>query len=128
MSPAYPKPGKKLRPPVKVFPDGREQCDLKTKLGQDDYSRRKRAMWERQKGRCSLMITTLCKLMQGKLPFSECTFEHSAGRGAGKRDDRIEKLNPETGKMEPINSVACSWCNNEKGSRPLSAVLADVVP
>lgn len=92
------------------------------KAGRDEYARRKRVMWERQGGICSLMITADCRRKQGKVPFNECSFEHTVGRGGGKRDDRIEI----DGK--PNNSIACWWCNSKKGSRSLSAALADVVP
>lgn len=118
----FPKPGKKAVAPIKVFRGDREVCNRHTKAGRDEYDRRKRVMFERQRGICSLMLTSQCKLKQGRMPFRECTFEHTQGRGGGKRDDRIEI----DGK--PYNSVACPWCNCEKGSRPLSAVLADVVP
>lgn len=127
MTRAFPKPSevRKNCPAVKVFLDGREICQLKSKAGQDEYSRRKRIMWERQGKKCSLMITSDCKRKQGKLAFGECTFEHDNGRGhgGGKRDDRIEIGG------KPINSVACWFCNNKKGSQPLSAFLNEhVIP
>jgi hypothetical protein len=110
----FPKPSqiKKPKPAVRVYPDGREVCNLKTKAGRDEYSRRKRVMWDRQGGICSLRITPRCRALKGKVKFLACTFEHDEGRGSGgsRRQDRIEK----DGK--PINSIACWWCNAKKGS------------
>lgn len=76
------------------------------------------------------MITARCLQQQGRLSLELATFEHSDGRGMGgaKRDDRIYRPNRETGKMEPFNAVACPWCNTKKGSRSLSAALADLIP
>jgi hypothetical protein len=126
MIPAYPKPGqvKKPKVPVKVFPDGREVCDLKTKAGHDEYRARVRAMLTRQNGKCGLMITPQCKMKQGKLSFEYATFDHSNGRGAkgAKRDDRIFIKGVEQ------NMAVCPWCNSAKGSRPLSDFLTEAVP
>ena len=47
-------PKKPPKPAVKVMKDGREICDQLTKAGRDEYERRKRLMWERQKRRCCL--------------------------------------------------------------------------
>jgi hypothetical protein len=120
--PAFPKPGQIKKKPeaVKVFPNGREICNIKCKTGLDEYLRRKRIMWERQNKKCGLQIAPQCKERQGRLLIDECTFDHDNGRGGGKQDDRIEKPNPETGKMEPVNHAVCWWCNSLKGSRPLS--------
>lgn len=106
MLPAFPKPSqvKKQRPAVKVMKDGREICQLNTRAGQDEYARRKEAMWERQ--------GKLCCLCWKKLAKGLMTFEHDEGRGhgGGHRDDRIEV----NGK--PINGVAHPLCNVKKGS------------
>lgn len=131
--PAFPKPRqiKQTRPPVKIFADGREICDLKTKAGHDEYSARKRKMWDRQAHKCCLQISRICKLRQGRLPWEEAQFEHTLGRTAGKRDDRIEvpdERYPEGNVMRPINGVACPWCNSQKGSRSLSEALKDLIP
>ena len=41
-------PKKAPKPMMKVFPDGREVLDLKTRAGADEYQRRKLEMWDRQ--------------------------------------------------------------------------------
>lgn len=114
MIPAFPKPKdkKKVRESMKVFPDGREILDLKTKSGSDEYQRRKLAMWDRQGKRCALQITDICKQRQGRWPKDETTFDHEFGRGmgGGKRDDRIEI----DGK--PVSAAVCGYCNCARGS------------
>jgi hypothetical protein len=108
---------KSAAPTVKVLRDGREIVNLLTKAGHDEYQRRKRVMWERQGRRCCLERWVIgCP---GKLAWADCVFEHQDGRGmdAGHRDDRIEKPNPKTGKMEHYNGVAHPECNSAKGSR-----------
>lgn len=91
----------------------------------DKYRGWVKEMLMRQGGKCGLMITPQCKLTQGRLSFAYATFDHSAGRGSNghKRDDRIYN-----DKGESQNMAVCPWCNSLKASRPLSAVLADVVP
>jgi len=98
------------------YEDGREVCNLLTKAGRDEYARRKRVMWLRQGKRCCL--EGWAKDCPGALKWAEALFEHQDGRGmdGGKRDDRIEKPNRKTGKMEPYNGVAHAWCNGKKGS------------
>ncbi len=110
-------PKKAPKPMMKVFPDGREVLDLKTRAGADEYQRRKFEMWGRQGKRCALQITDICKQRQGRWPRNETQFDHENGRGGGKQDDRIEVLDPETGKMKPQNGVVCPYCNSAKGSR-----------
>ena len=86
--PAFPKPSQVKRelPHVKVFPDGREVCQTRLDKpegaeGRAEYKRRKKAMWERQKGICCLYgFLPSCP---GKLLLKEATFEHEDGRGAG---------------------------------------------
>jgi hypothetical protein len=114
--PAFPKPGqiKKVIPWIKIFPDGREILNLKTKAGSDEYQRRKLEMWERQGRRCALQITEICKQRQGRWPKDEIQFGHEVSRGGGKQDDRIEV----DGK--PRNRALCAWCNSLQGSRPIS--------
>jgi len=118
----FPKPKDVKKPPrpmMKVFPDGREILDLKTKAGADVYQRRKLEMWDDRQGkRCALMITDICKQRQGRWPKDEIQFDHEHGRGAGKRDDRIEVLRD--GKMVPQNAAVCPWCNSAKGSRKMA--------
>ena len=108
---------KKEQPAVKVMKDGREICNQLTKAGRDEYERRKFAMRDRQGKRCCLEgIIPDCP---GFLAKADTTFEHEDGRGfdGAHRDDRIEILNPKTGKMEWINGAAHSVCNSKKGSR-----------
>ena len=98
-------------PAVHIFKDGREVCRFNTLAGRLEYQRRKRIMWERQKGKCFLC---------GKpLAWDDSTFEHEDGRGmnGAKRDDRIEK----DGK--PYNGAAHLFCNTRKGSMSLTQFL-----
>jgi hypothetical protein len=93
------------------FSDGREVCDLLTKAGRDEYQRRKRRMWERQKRRCCLEgYLAGCR---GTLRWTEAVFEHQDGRGmdGAHRDDRTER------EGRPYNGAAHSWCNYLKSSR-----------
>jgi hypothetical protein len=99
--------------------DDREICDLLTKAGRDEYARRLRAMWLRQKKRCCLEgYIAGCP---GYLKIAEATFEHQDGRGmnGGHRDDRAEKLDKKSGAMKPYNGVAHWQCNREKGSKKI---------
>ena len=103
---ALPKPQDKPRrsgDAVKVLPGGRERC-LDNAAGRRLYAERRHAMWERQKG--------LCGICHQWIPEGEETFEHSDGRTAGHRDDRIVN---ELG--EEINCAAHGWCNGLKGSK-----------
>jgi hypothetical protein len=119
-------PKKPPKPMMKVFPDGREILDLKTTAGATEYQRRKLEMWERQGRRCALQITDICKQRQGRWPKNETQFDHEHGRGGGKQDDRIEVLDPETGKMKWQSATVCAWCNSAKGSRKMAYNLAFV--
>lgn len=100
--PAFPKPGqiKKVKPAFKTLRDGREICDLLTKAGRDEYTRRKRVAWEQQKGVCAI-----CHL---KLNWGDATVDHKKvrGMGGGSRDDRQENL-------AAVHYV----CNTKRGSR-----------
>ena len=115
--PAFPKPSQVKRelPHVKVFPDGREVCQTRLDHpegaeGRAEYKRRKKAMWERQKGICCLYgFLPECP---GKLLLKLATFEHEDGRGGGKRDDRISLPDGTW-----INGVSHLMCNSLKGSR-----------
>jgi len=112
-------PQVQLAPPqvvVRVMKDGREVINLLKKAGRDLYEQRKRAMWERQGRRCCL--ESRVKGCPGKLAWADCVFEHQDGRGmeAGHRDDRIERPDPKTGKMEPYNGAAHARCNALKMS------------
>lgn len=104
-------------PAVKVLRDGREICNLLIKAGRDEYERRKRAMWERQKRRCCL--EGKIKECPGALKIAEAVFEHQDSRGmnGGHRDDRIERPDKATGEMKPYNGAAHPRCNFLKGSR-----------
>ena len=99
---------------VKIFRDLREVCNQLTKAGRDEYQRRKRVMWDRQNGRCGLIISPQCKQRNGYWPFTEIQFGHDISRGGGKQDDRIEV----DGK--PKNHALCSWCNSMQGSRAIT--------
>jgi hypothetical protein len=113
MIPAFPKPGQVKKKPVavRVLRDGREKVNLLCKEGRDEYTRRKRVMWERQKGICCLYgIIPGCP---GKLALGDAMFEHELGRTAGHLDDRVEV----NGRW--INGSAHSVCNSKKGSRKI---------
>jgi len=120
--PMFPKPGDIKNEPVhvRIMKDGREICNQMTKAGRDEYERRKRVMWERQGRTCCLKGHI--KVCPGALRWSDAMFEHQDGKshGGGTHDDRIEKLNPKTGKMEPYNGVAHAICNSLKGSRKIN--------
>lgn len=92
---------------VRIFPDGREVC-LNNAEGKRLYQRRKKAMYDRQSGLCSLCGTWM--------RLEEATFQHGVprGMGAGFRDDRIDV---QTGEGEYVNSVAHGSCNGQQGSR-----------
>ena len=115
---AFPKPSEVRKKPevVKVFPSGREVCNLNTKAGMDEYVHRVDVMFARQGKRCGLIISPQCKERNGKWPRNMICFGHfsSRGMGAGKRDDRIEV----NGK--PQSKALCPFCNIEQGSRPMS--------
>lgn len=93
----------KRKIPAVEVKGGREVC-TKTAAGLREYCRRTEAMWERQRGLCSI-----CGL---PMRIEEATFEHDDGRGhgGGHRDDRIEVDG------EPKNSAAHGICNVRKGS------------
>lgn len=118
--PQFPKPmdqKKSPKPAVKVYKDGREVCDLTTKAGRDEYSRRVDIMFDRQGKRCGLMIAPQCKEKKGRWPRNMMQFGHARSRkfGGSAREDRIEI----DGK--PTDSRAlCPWCNSLQSSRPIT--------
>jgi hypothetical protein len=118
---AFPKPKDTKRQPVDavaVRPDGREVCDLNTSAGRLAYKRKVRDMADRQSGICCLFGHSPVCHPRGLLLGYTVTFEHEQGRGGGKRDDRIEKPDPENpGKVIRINGAAHMTCNSWKGSR-----------
>jgi|ERR1700677_239476 len=103
-----------------VFRDGRTKINQLCKAGRDLYQSRKRIMWERQDGKCCLYGHFPECLgnrpgRNGRIPFTECVFEHENGRGGGKQDDRIEAM--KDGKLVKQNGASCPFCNSRKGSR-----------
>ena len=118
---------KKESPAVKIMRDGREIFNQLTKAGRDEYRGRTRKMFDRQGGRCGLIISPQCQRRNGRWPFDEIQFGHEVSRGGGKQDDRIEVLDPKTGKLKPQNRALCSWCNSLQGSRPMSD-FEEVIP
>ena len=112
---AFPKPKDDKRfyaPPVTIFPDGREVCNMLTSAGRTEYGDRVTRMLERQNGICCLHgHAPMCP---GALNRQGATFEHEGGRGSGggKHDDRIELPDGTW-----INGAAHRECNNWKGSR-----------
>lgn len=97
-------PPRPPKPAVKVYLGGREECNLKTKAGKEEYRERTEQMAQRQGFRCAL-----CSLL---MLHGEETFDHECSRGGGKRDDRIFK---EDGTWQ---NAAAHWiCNYKKGSK-----------
>jgi hypothetical protein len=109
--PAFPKPNQVKREPVaiKVYRDGREVCNLKTRLGFETYHKRKWEMRGRQGLRCC--FEGFLPECPGYLRPADCSFDHEHKRGAGKQDDRIE--------VDGIwqNGAAHFTCNSLAGSR-----------
>lgn len=105
---------------VRIMKDGREVCNLLCKEGRDIYMARIEEMRLRQGKRCCLFGHI--EGCPGALNKADATFEHEDGRGhgGGHRDDRIEILDPETGKIKWINGAAHSWCNSRKASTRIS--------
>ena len=93
------------KPAVKVFPDGREVCNLKVKAGKQEYYQRTITMLIDQMMRCAICHRPLDIIW--------AYFDHEAGRGSGggHRDDRIEV----DGHKQ--NAAVCRRCNSEKGSK-----------
>ena len=89
---------------VRVYPDGREVCDTKTRAGNEEYRRRVKLMWERQQRHCSLCGRPMA--------LGNATFEHQRRRGMGAawRQDAIEDKDG-----NPINSAAHWVCNGVRG-------------
>lgn len=104
------------------YPDGREICDQKSKLGRDTYHDRKLKMWVRQGKRCALQITDICRERGGRWPQDEIQFDHENGRTSSKHDDRIWIQDLKTGELRRANGSVCPWCNSAKGSRKLPYV------
>jgi hypothetical protein len=122
---AFPRPADVKKEPVIIRyakdGSGREQINLLTKQGMDLYIERKKQMWLRQSKKCCLFgYFSQCAgaLREGRVAFEQTVFEHEAGRTAGKRDDRIEKM--VDGKLKRINGASCGFCNLAKGSRRIN--------
>lgn len=88
--------------------DGAEVCILDTHRGRTEYRARTWAMAERQRGLCADC---------GKPMGDDVTFDHANGRGAGKRDDRIEV----DGRWQ--NAALHLRCNSSRGSRRMPYVI-----
>lgn len=100
MLPCFREKRKKL-PPIEIFPNGREVCNMASAEGRRTYRSRTLDMWRRQDQICAF-----CSLWMYKP-----TFDHEQGRTVGKQDDRIEV----NGKWK--NAAICEHCNILKGSR-----------
>ncbi len=122
---AFPKPkdcARESLPAFRTMPDGREICGThgkhRCKTGTVEYRSRVVKMLARQEGICCLYgYNPDCP---GRLSVSEATFEHEYGRGAGNRDDRLERPDPRTGEMVWLNGAAHLLCNGWKGSRKIN--------
>lgn len=119
----FPKPKDVRREPeaVRVYPGGREVCNMLCVEGKREYRRRVLAMLSRQHGMCCLYGH--CPDCPGVLLPAEATMEHEFGRGSGgsKRDDRIELPDGTW-----INGASHGACNTWKGSRyiPYNAAIS----
>lgn len=82
-------------------------CNTKTAAGRERYNGIRDDMYERDHGICCG-----CKRHIAK---GEETFEHSDGRGGGKRNDLAEYVKP-NGEVV-VNRVMHLTCNGAKGSR-----------
>lgn len=104
-----PKPPKRKKPPVKVYPCGREVCS-KTVAGRGIYTLRTMQMVSRQHWKCAICGRDFGYRDDETNP---ATFDHALGRGMGAaiRDDRIEI----DGQWN--NAALCLNCNTAKGSR-----------
>jgi hypothetical protein len=104
------------KPSVKVYPDGREVCNLRVKAGKQEYYTRTIMMLERQK--------MLCAICLHGIHYIWAEFDHEAGRGSGggHRDDRIEV----DGHWQ--NAAVCRGCNSRKGSQRYHWVDGKYIP
>jgi hypothetical protein len=125
---ACPKPKKSRRKyldddGVYRFPCGREVCNLKSKNGMAEYTRRVDQMHTDQGGKCGLQIAPQCKAVGGKLSREFAQFGHPRSRkfGSGARDDRL--FFPDG---RPTGAKAlCPWCNSLQSSRPITDFIVD---
>lgn len=102
---------------VKVYPGGRECCNMGLRAGLAEYRWRTLEALERQGGRCCLQ--DYAPMCPGYLSEDDATMDHEHGRGhgGGKRDDRLEVPDPDNpGKMKWQNGAAHLCCNVWKGS------------
>jgi hypothetical protein len=108
-----PKPKKRKREPVKVYPDEREVCDLKTAEGKKEY------LWRTD---CMAYVQSFCCAICRRR--TELFFDHEAGRGSGggHRDDRIVV------KGHRKNAALCASCNSEKGSKRYHWINGKYIP
>ena len=86
---------------VERMPDGKERCILGTVAGDEEYALRTGTMASRQWNMCAICKEHMIRP----------SFDHQAGRCAGKRDDRIVV----EGNWQ--NAALCFGCNSAKGSR-----------
>jgi hypothetical protein len=98
---------------VKVYPDGREVCNLRLKRGKQEYYTRSILMLERQGMKCAI-----CRK---PVHYIWAEFDHEAGRRANgaHRDDRIEIFIPDEDgiTIRWQNAAVCRNCNTEQGSK-----------
>ena len=89
---------------VKIYPDGRRVCNLKSAEGKRAYEWNTDLMAQRQFWKCAICHHRYDGLL---------TFDHEAGRGLGgsHRDDRIIV----DGRWQ--NAALCPPCNILKGSK-----------
>lgn len=88
---------------VTTYPDGSQWCDLRNCKGLIEYKHRTAQMYFRQ--------DCVCAICGEWMDVTAATFDHEAGRGANRQDDRIEVDG------QWINAALCLPCNGLKGSR-----------
>jgi hypothetical protein len=92
---------------------GKKEICTKSEAGKREYKARTEELERRQDFKCAI-----CQRV-----FLVMTFDHEAGRGAGKRDDRVLD---EKGKW--MNAALCMSCNGFKGSRRYRWIEGQYVP
>jgi 5-methylcytosine-specific restriction endonuclease McrA len=100
---------------IRITRDGKDIC-LRSAEGRTEYKRRTLEMAQRQGLRCAICGSRF----DGWL--GDPTFDHEAGRSAGKRDDSIE-VNGEW-----HNAALHRVCNQLKGSRAYTWALGLYLP
>jgi hypothetical protein len=103
-------------PPVVVYPDEREVCS-DTPEGRNEYWERTKQMANRQGWICACGCGDRLDFTESPFREGNLTFDHEDGRTKSRRDDRLEVVDPQTGKKRWKNAAMKYICNQLKGSR-----------